>query len=77
MMAADTVALEAMQASGERSVKRLRDLVNHYAQYLGEDPQEQLQQALTRAPRVMPGFDRDEGSPVKTLRRGAGFVGSL
>lgn len=55
-MAADTLALEAMQASGERSAARLRKLVEHYARYYGEDPEQQYEQALERAQRVMQGF---------------------
>lgn len=55
-MAADTIALDVMQASGERTAQRLHDLVEHYASYYGEDPDQQYQQALDRAQRGMQGF---------------------
>lgn len=55
-MAADTIALEVLQASGERTAARLRDLVEHYAKHLGEDPGQQYQQALELAPHLMQGF---------------------
>lgn len=55
-MAADTIALEVLQASGERTAARLRDLVEHFARVYGEDPDHQFHQALERAPQVMQGF---------------------
>jgi hypothetical protein len=45
-----------MQASGERTAARLRNLVEYYARQYGEDPDQQFQQALERAPWLMPGF---------------------